>query len=182
MLLPDPSPLFTGKEIQLRVNELANEIATDLNGADLVVIGLLRGCFVFTSDLVRALSEQGTAIQEVDFLVASSYGSGTESSGNVKIEKDIKIDIAGKHVLVVDDILDTGNTLQKVLQLFSSRKPAWLKTCVVLDKSERREVDIEADFSGFSIPNHFVVGYGLDYDQKYRELPYITVMRDDLSA
>jgi hypoxanthine phosphoribosyltransferase len=177
-MVPDETALLTGEQIQRRNDELAAEIVADLRGEPVVVIGLLRGCFVFCADLVRAISRAGGRVAEVDFLVASSYGSGTVSSGNVKIERDVRSDIAGRNVLLVDDILDTGNTLQRVLELLHTRGPGWLRTAVLLDKPSRRQVPVEADYTGFSIEDLFVIGYGLDYDQFYRELPYITTMVD----
>ncbi|MBZ0265449.1 hypoxanthine phosphoribosyltransferase [bacterium] len=173
-------PLLSEQQVNDKIVELACEIASSFpEGEPVTVIGLLRGCFIFMADLVRELHRKGVIIGEVDFLIASSYGGGTSSSGNVKIERDVKHDIAGKHVLLVDDILDTGATLQKVIELFKSRNPATLKSCVLLEKPARLEVDIKSDFVGFTIPNKFVVGCGLDYDQRYRELPYIGIMKED---
>ena len=114
----------------------------------------------------------------IDFVMASSYGSGTESSGNVKIKKDLDIDIAGKNVIIIEDIIDTGNTLAALRDLFASRRPRSLKICTLLDKPSRRTADVKADYVGFEIENLFVIGYGLDYDQKYRNLPYVSYLED----
>jgi len=158
--------LYTEEEIKRRVKTLAEEIRRKFPaGEELVVVGLLKGSFVFLADLVREL--EGAVL--VDFIAASSY-AGTESTGNVRIKKDLDIDIKGRNVLLVDDILDTGRTFQKVLELLKVRQPKMLKTCVLLDKPSRRVVDISADFVGFKIPDHFVVGYGLDWDELGRNL------------
>lgn len=158
--------LIPEEEIKRRIKTLAEEIRREFPaGEELVVVGLLKGSFVFLSDLVREL--EGAVL--VDFIAASSY-AGTESTGNVRIKKDLDIDIKGKNVLLVDDILDTGRTFQKVLELLKVREPKMLKTCVLLDKPSRRVVNVEADFVGFKIPDHFVVGYGLDWDELGRNL------------
>lgn len=179
MLVPSATPLLNEQQIAERVELMAAEIVADFGTAEpITVLGLLRGCFVFAADLVRAISRQGGVVGEVDFIIASSYGSGTTSSGNVKIERDARHDIAGKNVLVVDDILDTGHTLAHVRELLMSRNPSRLKIAVMLDKPERREVREGADYIGFAIDDHFVVGYGLDFDQRFRDLPYITTMAE----
>ncbi len=178
-MTPSTQPMFTEEEIRRKVDELATLIAEDLgDGSSLMVIGLLRGCFMYLSDLVRALQKHGVKIEEIDFMITSSYGSGTVSSRNVKIERDLRSDIAGRNVLVVDDILDTGHTMRKVIDLLRSRMPKWLKTTTILDKPSRREVEMVVDYVGFEIDNVFVIGYGLDYNQHYRDLPYITCMID----
>jgi hypoxanthine phosphoribosyltransferase len=177
MLTPSTVPLFTEKEISDRVDAMGAEIVKDMcQNGPITVVGLLRGCFVFMADLVRAISRHGGLVSETDFLIVTSYGSGTTSSGNLKIERDIKHDIKGKNILLLDDILDTGNTLNRISNLLKERKPAGLKTVVLLDKPARRRVQIDADFTGFAIEDRFVIGYGLDYDQKYRELPYVSEM------
>ncbi len=177
MFIPSAIPLIDEETIRGRVDDLALRIAGDYPDP-ITVIGLLRGSFVFIADLIRALHRHGAEVEEVDFLIVSSYGSGTESSGNVKVERDVRHDIAGRHVLLVDDILDSGNTLARILELFRRRNPATLRTAVLLDKPERRTVSFEADYVGFAIENHFVVGYGLDYDQRYRQLPYVTIVEE----
>lgn len=138
-------------------------------GQQLVLVGLLRGSFVFMADLSRAI----TCPHSIDFMTASSYGSGTKSSGDVKILKDLEDDIEGKHVLVVEDIIDSGNTLSKVKQILGLRNPASLAICTLLDKPSRREVPVDVKWIGFSIEDRFVVGYGIDYAEHYRHLPYI---------
>ncbi|MCB2213327.1 hypoxanthine phosphoribosyltransferase [bacterium] len=179
MLTPRQEPLLTESQIRERIDQLAEKIVADL-GTDkpFVLAGLLRGCFMFTADLVRALSIRGATLKELDFMVASSYGSGTESSRKIDIQRDLQADISGQRVLLVDDIIDTGHTLKLTRDMLLTRGPEYVKTVTLLDKPERREIDMEADYSCFSIPNLFVIGFGLDYDQKYRELPYITVMEE----
>ena len=166
--------LISAKAIAARVEALAAEIATAFSGTDkLVVVGLLRGSFVFIADLVREIDLP----VEVDFLEVSSYGDGTESSREVRILKDLRGEIAGRDVLVVEDIVDTGFTLQAVLKLLATRVPRRLESCALLDKPSRREVDIRATWTGFTIPDEFVVGYGIDYGQRNRNLPYIGKVR-----
>ncbi|MBK5932988.1 hypoxanthine phosphoribosyltransferase [Rhodovulum imhoffii] len=166
--------MISAKTIAARVEALAGEISACFSDTDkLVVVGLLRGSFIFIADLVRELSLP----VEVDFLEASSYGSMTESSREVRILKDLRGEIAGRDVLVVEDIVDTGYTLHHVRHLLSARKPRRLKVCALLDKPARREVDMSADWVGFDIPDEFVVGYGIDYAQNNRNLPYIGKVR-----
>ena len=168
-------PLITEFDLKVRVGNLVKEIVEQYRGDDMVIIGLLKGSFIFLSDMVRLLYLHDIH-PLIDFMVVTSYGSGTESTGNVKITKDITTDIKGKWVLVVDDILDTGRTLKCVSEHLLQSNPATLKTCVFLDKKERRVIPIEADFVGFKIPDVFVVGYGLDYDSRYRDLPYVSTI------
>ncbi len=166
--------LISAKSIAARVEELATDIRTHFDGTDkLVVVGLLRGSFVFIADLVRELDLP----VEVDFLEASSYGNSTKSSREVRILKDLRGEIAGRDVLVVEDIVDTGLTLHHVLRLLESRNPARIEVCALLDKPTRREVDIKATWTGFTIPDEFVVGYGIDFAQRNRNLPYIGKVR-----
>ncbi len=166
--------MISAKAIAARVEELATEITQHFKGTDkLVVVGLLRGSFVFIADLVR---EIGLPV-EVDFLEASSYGDSTHSSREVRILKDIRGEIAGKDVLVVEDIVDTGYTLHHVRKLLEAREPRKLAICALLDKPSRREVDIKATWTGFNIPDEFVVGYGIDFAQRNRNLPYIGKVR-----
>lgn len=165
--------LFSEEQLRERVAQLAAEINRDYAGQELMLISVLRGSFVFMADLVRALTIPCT----VDFMAVSSYGSGTTSSGQVQITKDLSEDITGKNVLVVEDILDSGNTLSYLLELLRARKPASMRLCTLLDKPERRVKPVQLDYTGFSIPDAFVVGYGLDYDEHYRNLPYIGILK-----
>ncbi|MEM8824642.1 MAG: hypoxanthine phosphoribosyltransferase [Pseudomonadota bacterium] len=162
--------LISAKAIAARIEALAREIETRFAGTDkLILVGLLRGSFVFIADLVRELDLP----VEVDFLEASSYGNTMESSREVRILKDLRGEIGGRDVLVVEDIVDTGHTLHHVVNLLKSREPARLETIALLDKPTKREVDIRATWTGFEIPDAFVVGYGIDYAQRNRNLPYI---------
>ncbi|WP_373778607.1 hypoxanthine phosphoribosyltransferase [Glaesserella sp.] len=164
--------LISTEEIQQRIAELAQEINQyyqHMNCKNLVVVGLLRGSFMFMADLVRQLKLP----VEVDFMTASSYGTGTESSRDVKILKDLDGEIHGKDVLIVEDIIDTGFTLSKVREILKLRDPNSVAICTLLDKPSRREVDVPVEWIGFAIPDEFVVGYGIDYAQYYRNLDYI---------
>jgi len=162
--------MISANKIAARVAALAAEINTHFTGTDkLVVVGLLRGSFVFIADLVRQLELP----VEVDFIEASSYGNTTESSREVRILKDLRSPVEGRDVLVVEDIVDTGHTLKHVLKLLATRKPARLEVCALLSKPSRREVEIRAKWIGFDIPDEFVVGYGIDYAQRNRNLPFI---------
>ncbi|WP_281825514.1 hypoxanthine phosphoribosyltransferase [Jannaschia rubra] len=166
--------MISAKAIAARIEALAREIEARFAGTDkLIVVGLLRGSFVFIADLVRELHLP----VEVDFLEASSYGNAMESSREVRILKDLRGEIGGRDVLVVEDIVDTGHTLHHVTNLLRSRSPARLETIALLDKPTRREVDIKATWTGFEIPDAFVVGYGIDYAQRNRNLPYIGSVR-----
>ncbi|MGR3364715.1 MAG: hypoxanthine phosphoribosyltransferase [Maritimibacter harenae] len=166
--------MISAKAIAARIEALANEIQAKFKGTDkLVVVGLLRGSFVFIADLVRELDLP----VEVDFLEASSYGNSTESSREVRILKDLRGEIAGRDVLVVEDIVDTGHTLKHVTSLLTSREPKRLACIALLDKPTRREVDVKADWTGFEIPDEFVVGYGIDFAQRNRNLPFIGSVR-----
>ena len=166
--------MISAKAIAARVEALAGEITRHFAGCDkLVVVGLLRGSFVFIADLVREIDLP----VQVDFLEASSYGDAMHSSREVRILKDLRGEIAGQNVLVVEDIVDTGFTLHHVLNLLRSREPARLEVCVLLDKPTRREVAVKATWTGFEIPDEFVVGYGIDFAQRNRNLPYIGKVR-----
>ncbi|MFP7570655.1 hypoxanthine phosphoribosyltransferase [Marivita sp. S2033] len=166
--------MITAKAIAARIEELSMAIEKEFRDTDkLVVVGLLRGSFVFIADLVRELDLP----VEVDFLEASSYGDGMESSREVRILKDLRGRIEGRDVLVVEDIVDTGHTLKHVVGLLASRNPGRLRTIALLDKPSRRETDVAADWIGFSIPDEFVVGYGIDYAQRNRNLPFIGKVR-----
>lgn len=165
--------LFTQEQVAGRICEMAQEITRDYAGKAPLVVGILRGSFIFMADLVRQLELP----LSLDFMSASSYGAGTVSSGKVNIRLDLQEDIAGRDVLLVEDILDTGNTLSKLVAELQGRGPASLKLCVLLDKPDRRTKPIQADYVGFTIPDAFVVGCGLDYDQRYRNLPYIGILK-----
>ena len=165
--------LFTQAQVAGRIREMAREITRDYAGKAPLVVGILRGSFIFMADLVR----QVELPLHLDFMSASSYGAGTVSSGKVNIRLDLQEDIAGRDVLLVEDILDSGNTLSKLVAELQARGPASLKLCVLLDKPDRRTKPIQADYVGFTIPDAFVVGCGLDYDQRYRNLPYIGILK-----
>ena len=166
--------MISAKAIAARVEDLCKEIHDEFEGTDkLVVVGLLRGSFVFIADLVRELDLP----IEVDFLEASSYGDGMESSREVRILKDLRGAIEGRDVLVVEDIVDTGHTLNHVIHLLESRNPAKLRTIALLDKPSRREADVKANWTGFEITDEFVVGYGIDFAQRNRNLPFIGKVR-----
>lgn len=168
--------LFTEEQIKTRIQEMAAEITRDYADSPPVVVGVLRGCFVFLADLVRGIDLPIV----IDFVSASSYGSGTVTSGDVKFKLDLSEDIAGRDVLVVEDILDTGNTLSKLMENLRRRGPKSVKLCVMLDKPDRRTRPIQADYVGYTIPDAFVVGCGLDYNQQYRQLPYVGVLKPEV--
>lgn len=165
--------LIDRKTVENRIKELAKQIEKDYAGEEVYCVGLLKGSVVFLSDLVKEINTPVI----IDFMSVSSYGSETVSSGDVKILKDTDLDLRGKHVLIVEDIIDTGLTLEHVIRYFKESKGVrTLKTCTLLSKPERRKVNIDIDYVGFDVPDKFVIGYGLDYDQKYRNLPYIAVV------
>ncbi|MFD1804068.1 hypoxanthine phosphoribosyltransferase [Mixta tenebrionis] len=163
--------MISEAEIRNRIAELGQQITEHYrdSGSDMVLVGLLRGSFMFMADLCRTIDVS----HEVDFMTASSYGSGMSSTRDVKILKDLDEDIRGKDVLIVEDIIDSGNTLSRVSEILRLREPKSLAICTLLDKPSRREVEVKVDYVGFSIPDEFVVGYGIDYAQRYRHLPYI---------
>lgn len=165
-------PLFTTRQIQSKVKELAGRISEDYAGKEILAVGILKGACIFFSDIVRSVEVPLT----IDFIIASSYLKA-ESSGEVKVYYDIRGDISDKHVLLIEDIVDTGITLNHIRERVLERCPKSLKICAFLDKKERREVEISLDYIGFEIPNKFVVGYGLDYDDKFRNLPYISTFK-----
>ena len=168
--------LLTKEQLEQRIKELGAEITRDYQGKELVLASVLRGSYVFMADLTRAIDLP----LMVDFMAVSSYGAGTVSSGQVEIKKDLSDSIEGVHVIVVEDILDSGNTLSYLLHVLSARHPASISLCTLLDKPERREKPIQADYVGFTVPNAFIVGYGLDYAEKYRNLPYIVVLKPEI--
>ncbi len=164
--------MITEEEIQQRVAEMGRELSAEYAGKVPILVNILKGGFIFLADLVRALDVHC----EMDFMVVSSYEDKTESSGVVRILSDLGLNIEGRHVLIVEDIVDTGLTLDYIRELLQARNPASLKVVSLLDKFDRREIDVEIDLVGFRIPDEFVVGYGLDYAQRFRNLPYITVL------
>ena len=165
--------LFTEEELKTRVKELGAQITKDYQGKNLAVASVLRGSYIFMADLTRAIDLPIS----VDFMAVSSYGSGTVSSGQVEIKKDLSDSIEGKDLLIVEDILDSGNTLYYLMDVLRVRKPASIKICTLMDKPDRRTQPITAEYIGFTIPDAFVVGYGLDYDEKYRNLPYVGILK-----
>lgn len=165
--------LISSHEISNRITQLGTEISNDYGDSVPIIVNILKGAYVFTSDLSRAI----TVHHEIDFMAISSYHGGTESTGVVKIEKDLKSNITGRDILIVEDIVDTGRTLDHLLELFKTRNPRSIKICTLLDKTCRRIVEVPVDYRGFEIPDEFVIGYGLDYEEKYRNLPFIGVMK-----
>ena len=165
--------LFSEEQLKARVREIAGQIDRDFAGKEPMLISVLRGSFIFMADLMRSITLPCTA----DFMAVSSYGAGTTSSGQVKITKDLSESIEGRDIIVVEDILDSGNTLSYLLRILQARHPASMKLCTLLDKPDRRIKPVHVDYSGFSIPDEFVVGYGLDFAEKYRNLPYIGVLK-----
>jgi hypoxanthine phosphoribosyltransferase len=169
--------LITEGELQARIAELGKAISVDYQGRNVLAICILRGAVIFLSDLIRQI----TVPHEIDFMAVSSYGgTRTESSGVVRILMDLRTSIEGRDVLIVEDIVDTGLTLDYIIDNLKTRRPASLRTCTLLNKQARREVDVPLDYVGFDIPDKFVIGYGLDYDEKYRNLPFIGVLKPEL--
>jgi hypoxanthine phosphoribosyltransferase len=169
---PIGNVLLSEETIRARVREIGREIAREYAGKNPVLVNLLKGGFIFLADLVRAMNIEC----EMDFMVVTSYEDKTESSGVVRILSDLGLNITGRHVLIVEDIVDTGLTLEYIRELLIARNPASLKIVTLLDKSSRRVLQVPLDWVGFEIPDEFVVGYGLDYAQRFRNLPYITVL------
>ncbi|MCQ2484343.1 MAG: hypoxanthine phosphoribosyltransferase [Clostridia bacterium] len=167
---------FSKEDLNTMVTRLGKQISKDYEGKNLTLVSILKGSVIFMADLMRAIDIPC----EIDFMCVSSYGSGTTSSGNVKIIKDLDIDLHGKDLLLVEDILDSGMTLSYVRNMLEQRHPASIRICTLLDKPERRKADISADYFGDLVPDEFVVGYGLDYDEKYRNLPYIGVLKREI--
>jgi hypoxanthine phosphoribosyltransferase len=168
--------LIDPDSLRVRIGELGEEISAHYAGQDLLLIGVLKGAVFFMADLMRHL----TVPCEVDFMAISSYGAQTDSSGVVRILKDLDINIEGRNVLVVEDIIDSGLTLSYLMRNLESREPASLEICALLTKPDRREIDVPVRWIGFEIPNRFVIGYGLDFAERYRNLPYVGVLSDDL--
>ncbi len=168
--------LFTNDDIARAVARLGQQLSQEYASKNPLVVGILRGAAPFMIDLVRTMD----CMLEIDFMDVSSYGDELTSTGNVRILKDLDTDVAGRHVLLVEDIVDTGHTAQALFELFAERHTASTKLCTLLDKPERRTVDVQADYIGIPTPNEFVVGYGLDYRQHYRNLPYIGVLKPEV--
>jgi len=167
--------LFSQEEIKRRVNELGDAITRDYAGKDLLVIGILKGSVIFLADLLRAIDVE----LNIDFMAVSSYGAYSESSGVVRILKDLNKSIEGRHVLVVEDIVDTGLTLHYLLDILKAREPASIEVCVFLDKPSRRKIQVQVRYSGFNVADEFVVGYGLDFDERYRNLPEVCILKTE---
>jgi hypoxanthine phosphoribosyltransferase len=167
--------LVSTEALAARIKELGEAISADYADRDILMVGVLRGAVIFMADLARAISRPVT----IDFMAVSSYGASTSSSGVVKIVKDLDEDVAGKHLLIVEDIIDSGLTLKYLFDNLKSRKPASVKICTLLSKPSRRKVDVPVDYNGFTIPDDFVVGYGLDFAEKYRNLPYVGVLKPE---
>lgn len=164
--------LITEEELQNTVSRLARQISEDYHGKQLMLICVMKGSLVFTADLMRAIDFP----VELDFMQASSYGNGSTSCGCIDIKRDLEDDVSGKNVLIVEDIIDSGNTLSRLKSLLQNRGADSVKICTILNKPDRREVDVYIDYEGIKIPDEFVVGYGLDYAQKYRNLPYVGIL------
>ena len=177
MVLEDiKSIMISEEEISKRVKELGKQLTEDYKGKELLVVGILKGCMLFLSDLVRTIELPLT----MDFMVVSSYGATTKSSGVVRIIKDLEREIEGKDVLIVEDIVDTGLTLSYLVENFKARNPKSVKVCSLLDKPDRRKAQVDIQYVGFKIPDEFVVGYGLDYGENYRNLPFVCVLKPEV--
>lgn len=170
--------LLSEEEIREKVKELGEVITRDYRGKNLLLVTVLKGAVVFLADLMRWIDTPA----EIDFMIVSSYGSGVKTSGVVKIVKDLDIPLADKDILIVEDILDSGMTLSYIKELLQGRAPQSIRIVTLLDKPSRRKVELQADYSGFTVPDEFVVGYGLDYDEKYRNLPYIGILKPEVYA
>jgi hypoxanthine phosphoribosyltransferase len=168
--------LIEEERLQARIRDLGRELSSDYEGRELLLVGVLKGAVFFMADLMRSISVPC----EIDFMAISSYGASTDSSGVVRILKDLDINIENRHVLVVEDIIDSGLTLSYLLRNLESREPASLEICALLTKPARREIDVPVRYVGFEIPNKFVIGYGLDFAERYRNLPYVGVLHADL--
>ena len=168
--------LIEEKELQDKVAELGAKITQDYKGKDLLIICVLKGAVVFLGDLVRKIDLP----LDMDFMAVSSYGANTKSSGVVRILKDLDENIEGKHVLIVEDIIDSGLTLAYLIENLKSRGPETVEICTILDKKERRTIDLDIKYIGFQVPDEFVVGYGLDYAEKYRNLPYVAILKEEI--
>ena len=172
------SVLISEEEIKEMIRNLGDRISEDYKGKEILFVVILKGSLVFAADLMRHI----TVPVKLDFMQASSYGSGTISSGLINIKKDLDNDAGGKHILIIEDIIDSGNTLAKLKQLLLGRDPASVKICTLLSKPSRREMDVEVEYIGKEIPDEFVVGYGLDFDERYRNLPYVGILKPKVYA
>ena len=170
--------LLSEEQLRQRVRELGEEISKEYAGKEILMIGVLRGAVMFMADLARAI----TVPVMIDFMAVSSYGTSTSSSGIVRILKDLDEEVAGKHVLIVEDIIDSGLTLSYLVDNIKSRQPVSVRICTLLNKPERRKVDLEVNYNGFVVPDEFVVGYGLDYAEKYRNVPFIGILKPAIYA
>lgn len=168
--------LFTEAELSERISELGEQITADYEGKSLIVVGILKGSNIFTSDLVRKINLP----LKMDFMAVSSYGSATESTGVVKILKDLDRDIEGEHVLIVEDIVDSGLTLKYLKEILLTRNPASVRICTLLDKPARRKENIKPDYLGYEVPDEFIVGYGIDYAERYRNLPFVGILKREV--
>ena len=167
--------MLSEEELAGRIKELGAEISKDYEGEEIFLVGILKGAAFFATELAKRI----TVPVIIDFMSTSSYGAGTTSSGEVRITKELDLDMTGKNVLIAEDIIDSGNTLSYLLQYFKDTGAKSVRLATMLDKPDRREVDVKVDYNGFTIPDEFVVGYGLDYDQRYRNLPYIGIVEFD---
>lgn len=168
-------PLLSAEQIQKKVKELAQKISEDYEGKELLVVGILKGAFMFFSDIVKCIQVP----VDIDFLIVSSY-SKRDTTGEIKIHADLREDIKGRHVVFIEDIVDTGLTLKYLREMLLRREPASLKICVLLDKKARRVAEVSLDYVGFEVPNEYLVGYGLDYENRFRNLPYIAIFKKEL--
>jgi len=168
--------LFTKERLDAKVAELGQRISLDYVDKEIFAVGILKGAFVFAADLVRNINRP----LQMDFMIASSYGNGAKSSGTVKIMKDLDFDIAGKHVLLIEDIIDSGLTMKYLIKNLQTRHPASVKLCALLSKPSRRQADVTIDYCGWEVPDEFLVGYGLDYAEKYRNLPSIGILKREI--
>ena len=168
--------MFDEAALAAKCREMGQELSRDYAGKDLLAVGILKGSMMFFADLVRQIKVP----LYIDFMAASSYGSGTETSGSVKIKKDLDTDIRGRHVLLVEDIIDSGVTMSRLMAELAKREPASIRLCALLSKPSRRQVDVQIDYCGFEVPDEFLVGYGLDYADKYRNLPVIGVLKREI--
>ena len=170
--------LLDEETLAKRIKEMGEQISKDYEGKEVIVIGILKGSVIFVADLVREV----TVPVSFDFMAVSSYGNRTTKTGTVRILKDLDYDIEGKHVLIVEDIIDSGVTLSYLIEHLAGRKPASLKLCTLLNKPERRKVEVKVDYIGFTVPDAFLVGFGLDYAEKYRNLPFIGILKEEIYA